>query len=280
VFDVVRQDRTDSGTVMMVRLDDLSIDPTYQRPLSKAKVDKIAEAFNPLAVGVLLVSRREGGELYVYDGQHRLAAMRRLGIKEVRCLVFDEMVKEEESGAFVSCNTVRGNPRARDVFRALLSAKDPSAQAIERIVENCGMKLHLDKGSGPNNSISAVSALQRIYDRAGSQMLHDVLTIIGAAWPRGTTSERAGILILGVAVFLQMYPEADRARLVDQLSSKSANDLTIEATRTAQVLGVYAGKAVAWCVWKAYNHRLTTRRLADRFTGRITDLEAAADVQG
>ena len=42
----------------------------------KAKVNKIVKNFNPIGMGPILVSEREDGSLWIFDGQHRVEALK------------------------------------------------------------------------------------------------------------------------------------------------------------------------------------------------------------
>ena len=48
-----------------VVINQLGVDETYQRPVSKAKVNKIVKNFNPIGMGPILVSEREDGSLWI-----------------------------------------------------------------------------------------------------------------------------------------------------------------------------------------------------------------------
>lgn len=52
----------------------------YQRILNMKNVAGIVKNFDPAKLGVLVVSRRGDGTYAVLDGQHRLAALRRLAM--------------------------------------------------------------------------------------------------------------------------------------------------------------------------------------------------------
>ena len=64
----------------VVALDELHIDESYQRSLQN-HVKIIARDWNPTKCDPLKINFREDGNLYVWDGQHRLEAARLRGIK-------------------------------------------------------------------------------------------------------------------------------------------------------------------------------------------------------
>lgn len=59
-----------------VALADLKVDTGYVRPLDEARVDEMARDFIEALLATVVVNRRPNGDLYVVDGQHRVAAVR------------------------------------------------------------------------------------------------------------------------------------------------------------------------------------------------------------
>lgn len=85
-------DPDDRGEYMDIPKDHLEVDHTYQRDtVSIERINSIAREFRWSAFGVLLIIRGSDGTLWVYDGQHRLAAAKlRDDIDDLPCLVFAE----------------------------------------------------------------------------------------------------------------------------------------------------------------------------------------------
>ena len=79
--------------VSIIRVDD------YQRVLRESNVKKIVSGFDPIGLQHLSISFRDG-EYYVFDGQHRLEALKRLGIEEVECIIHYGMSYEDEAKAW------------------------------------------------------------------------------------------------------------------------------------------------------------------------------------
>ena len=73
-----------------VPVEDLFVDPSYQRTLDEKRVDRIASEFDPALLGTREVSARNGRSA-VFDGQHRLAALRKIGRRSVPCIVHREL---------------------------------------------------------------------------------------------------------------------------------------------------------------------------------------------
>jgi len=146
------------GEFMMVDKNDLTVDPDYQRKLSKPRVLNIAKDWAWSAFGVLLVAYREKeGQFYVFDGQHRcVAAMHRDDIKTVPCLIFEFKDKESEAKAFLKINTHRRMPSSIDQFDARLYAKEPEAMLIQGLCESTNREI---SSSGKKRSVKCVRVL-------------------------------------------------------------------------------------------------------------------------
>lgn len=203
-----------------VPLDQLVVDDAYQRVLDEARVERIAEEFDPALLGTLEVSTRNG-KAAVFDGQHRLAALRRRGASTAPCLVHDGLTVAEEAALFVALQTQRKPLRPLDRFKARLVAGDPDAIDIKAVVEQHGYTV--GEGGDHPHSIGAVTALDRAYARGGADLLDQALTLLGT-WrdePRGTD----GALIEGLAIAAEKFGSHPRwvnvAAALEQITATS-----------------------------------------------------------
>lgn len=145
------------GVFMWINKDQLLIDPAYQRETSEYKSVEIAKRFKFRACVCLGVSRRDGN-LYVYDGGHRLlAAKRRSDIRHLPCMVFDMDSSKDEAGAFLDTNTQRRNVSSIDTFRTRIHHEEEEAEYIDRVLHRYG--LTVVKGASAPRQISTVTAL-------------------------------------------------------------------------------------------------------------------------
>ena len=86
-------------SIERVPLNEICIEP-YQRILNNARVKRIADNFDPARVGVLLLSKRGEHRYAIVDGQHRLCAMRQIGLQEAVCIICGRHVLRRRSGLF------------------------------------------------------------------------------------------------------------------------------------------------------------------------------------
>lgn len=110
----------------------LHIDPMYQRVFSETRVMRMQREWSWVSCGVLVVSERRDGMIFVVDGQHRLqAAMRRSDIDMLPCIIFECDELSEEASSFIDCNTARKPMASGDKFRARVVTGDPLAVWID-----------------------------------------------------------------------------------------------------------------------------------------------------
>ena len=86
-------------SIERIALSEICIEP-YQRVLNNARVKRIADNFDPARVGVLLLSKRGPHSYAIVDGQHRLCAMRQIGVQDAVCIVVVGMSYEDEANYF------------------------------------------------------------------------------------------------------------------------------------------------------------------------------------
>lgn len=200
------------NSTQWITVNELTLDPTYQRAIDKGFVNRCVKNFNPEAVGHLVVSRRSDGTVVVVDGQHRTEIMKRVGWgdQRVECQVHDNLTVEQEAALFDLLNTKR-SVTPTDRFRARLVAGDPASNDIAAIVERSGLAVP---------QVRAVGVLQNIYGSNGSSnpaLLERTLGVTTGAW--GPTDDAVmGPVMNGVAAVLGRYDNLDDAKLTSRLA--------------------------------------------------------------
>jgi hypothetical protein len=186
--------------IRRLRLDELRIDSAYQRPLNERTVRTIAQGFDGRRLGVLVVSKRDGWYA-VFDGQHRLAALRKLGALDALCQVHENLAQKDEAWLFARLQLDRRSLRPIDRFKAQLVAEDPAACEIDQIVRDHGLRIG---GNGRAPSVQAIVSLEKIYARGGGALLRDVLGLIQRVW-RDDDGSTHGQFLEGTAIFVTAF---------------------------------------------------------------------------
>lgn len=88
---------------------DMTYDASYHRGVNKGKVKSIIENFNEKAVGLVTVSVRENGDLFIIDGVQRIDAMIHIGLgsHEVKINALHDLSITEESKLFKLMNNIQ-----------------------------------------------------------------------------------------------------------------------------------------------------------------------------
>lgn len=189
-----------------VPIDELSIDPAYQRSVenraSQKLIQEIARRWHWGLCQPLVVSARdEGASLFVIDGQHRLEAARLRGdIAELPCVLMDCDSPEQEAAAFVELNQRRRPLTALELFRAALAGGEDEAKAIAEAMEEAGLTLapHLTTVAWKPGMVGNIGGIQSSWRRYGPTVTLQALRILARAFD-GEVIQYAGTLFPGIA---------------------------------------------------------------------------------
>jgi hypothetical protein len=118
-----------------IEVADLHMDWSYQRPTSNVRVRKIIEEFDPRKIGILTVSKRDHGELFVVDGGHRVKALSIMGIVGARCDVWTGLDRADEAELYVWLNSSQKKLTALDSFRGRVVAGDETALIVSECMD-------------------------------------------------------------------------------------------------------------------------------------------------
>jgi hypothetical protein len=243
-------------------IDLLFVDVEYQREVEKHRVDKIAANFDPELLGTVQVSERSDGRFAVIDGQHRVAALRELGSKNVPCLVHEGLDRLDEARLFVANQTNRKALRPFARWRADLFRQEPQAVAIQAAANRAGFSIVGTAKSG--NQLSAVVTLEAIYRRGGVELLDKTLDLI-RVW-QDLDEPVVGALIEGIAVFISRTEgNLDEAALRAKLMETPPRIIKNRAFAEAAAAGGGGSRSRAFFiaseVMKTYNHKRRSGRL-------------------
>ena len=93
-----------------------------------------------------------------------------------------------------------------ETFKAHIEADDPKQKMIEAIVQSYGLEITSTKAK---NGISAVSTLERIYDKYGQAVLDRTLRLAAATW-EGENNSFSGNILMGIARIVVAYGDTVR----------------------------------------------------------------------
>jgi hypothetical protein len=224
-------------TLEWVSLDRLHIDDRYQRAIADSKpaqalINRIARDWDWRLFQPLSVARRAAGELFVIDGQHRLAAATLRGdLPHLPCVIAAFAGVEDEAAAFAAMNRQRRAMSKLETYRAEIAAGDTQAVLAMRLIEQAG--LSLARTTNPlawaPGQIDCIGGVVRVLNRHGRQAAVNALTAMGEAWGQ-TRLSCPGSVLAGLAdIYLNPPPDFDPDALIDALSQTTGRDLLEEA---------------------------------------------------
>lgn len=127
---------------------DLNVDHSYQRDANETKLLKITGSWSWVACGAIVVCDRGDEGFFVIDGQHRvMAAIRRVDIVELPCIVFAGLSIKREALGFLEAQTKRKPVTAIEKFRALIMTENADALLVLDLIKISGRTV--GSGSSP-----------------------------------------------------------------------------------------------------------------------------------
>lgn len=179
----------------------------YQRPVVTEDVDKLIAKWDDKLLTPIVVSFRDGN-FNVVDGQHRIAAMRKMagdGDVIVPCLIYTGLTYEQEAELYYMLDRTRGKLRLSHATKALLeSGSDAEIIDVKQRVEDAGFVWALDKPTGEAFEISATRAVINAYRLLGGAAFSRMLGLMAGAW-HGTPNSLKASIFSGMALFLKTY---------------------------------------------------------------------------
>lgn len=204
--------------IMNINSRELVIPISYQRRLRPERVARIAAKFDEHIANEPKVSFRNG-RYYVFDGQHTIAARKRLNRGRdllIRCKVYRGLSESDEALLFSQQTGESAKLTASAKLRAMIYGGDPEAMAFQRATEAAGLHLGFDQARGSKRIVCISTAFSE-FKRVGAQVYKEALGIILDAWSGEPDSLRAETL-QGIINFIEIYHnEYDRKRLVKNL---------------------------------------------------------------
>lgn len=232
-----------------VPVDNLDVDPAYQRtleaPRSRKLIDKIAAEFNWRKFGALIVTPASDNRYWIIDGQHRTHGARQRGdIAYLPAIVHKGLDQTEQALAFLGANRDRVAMSAQALYHALLLAKDPEAQIIAKICnfERITITRHnISAAKFRARETGAVPMLRRILSKHGEAHLARTVNILVSTWGDVPGALQSG-LFMAVSMFL--HEDGDERALRETLPRRDWRKLLASAVNTG---GIEHGRGRLLC---------------------------------
>lgn len=246
--------------IEQLAINTLTIDRRVQRELNPSWVAKIARELDLEQIGIITVSRRSDDSVIILDGQHRVEALRYVGMTEyqIDCRVLTSLTLEEEARTFRILNNFN-KPNKIDHFLVRVVEGREDAIDINKILMRFGWRVSRGKSAG---SFSAISTLETLY-REDREATWSTIQTITEAW--GNSLESAnGQIVSGLGAIYHRYgDEVDLNRMVRRLATIDPKELLTRASALAKARGRQKSFAVSELSVAEYNKHRGGPKLPD-----------------
>lgn len=221
----------------MIDIKGLEIDSRAQRDLNESHANKIAARFDIRMFGCAVVSVRSG-EWYILDAQHRIAAAKEAGYSgKIPAVVHEGLTIAEEAGLFLALNNKKAVDPV-DKFNARVTAGEPLAVAIDKILDSVGFGIAPTTGAKTNNrAVQAVVAVESIYKKHRERVLAGTFMVIAQSWPTLPKEAVSGRIVSAVAGAISPSVGADEDQLIEKLAKTSPGQVLADANYLHQASG-------------------------------------------
>lgn len=208
----------------------LKTDMSYQSPVKESQVKKIVKNFDPQKLHTIVVNKRNDGQFFVIDGQHRVEALKELGIPTIDSTVHEGLTVEEEAEMYYGIND-RPAKSPNSKGKSSLKFGDQNAIEIEEAVQNVGLSIDYDKKGTKEGYITAYASLQSVHKKYGKEFLEVVLQVIKSSFGLERRFYQA-FIIKGFAQFIATYGnKIDVSHLINRLQEIGYEGFIQEANK-------------------------------------------------
>lgn len=201
-----------------IGVNELKTDMSYQSPVKQAQVNKIVKNFDEKSIDSIVVNLREDGHYYIVDGQHRVSALRHLGILDVSAKVHAGLSLDEEAKLYHDINS-RPTKSPNAMAKAKMAHGDTFADAIDMAVEEAGMHIDYEVNHKSIGYVGAYRTLENIYKKYGREKLVEALLFIKRVFGNHNGYFK-GFFIEGVAKFLNSFEQNINMNSLEQKLQK------------------------------------------------------------
>lgn len=175
---MAKQPNRRPSKIRPVPLGQMRIPPALvtQREFRKSHGDMLAAELDLNKLGFPIVNLRDG-MYWVLDGQHRIYALKQFGFVDkdvVECEVYEDLTDAEMAEIFLGRDARKAIP-PYDKFHVACTAGRKRENDVRRTLESNGLRIGRAK---EENTISAIDAACKVYDRSGPTVLGQVVRML------------------------------------------------------------------------------------------------------
>lgn len=241
--------------IKWVPVDQIVVDEAYQRSVDtrsgQSVITKIATNFQWGLFGIILLTpdKTKLKRFYCVDGQHRVEAAKRAGIKEIPAIIalFDSVMAA--AAAFVAINKDRTNITPLNIHRANVAAGDPAALEIERVCEAAGVRLlpyPVQAASIKPGETMAIGAIRGAIRDQGPEHASRALKMLRVVYSDSPGAIRANYITASARILSGEYGQFPGSKiLADVLKRFDQPSLNLEALSIRRETKAHAADALA-----------------------------------
>jgi hypothetical protein len=229
----------DAGSAEVLPIDQINVDPEYQRTLRHDLVEKIRREWDIVKAGPILVSQRQDGTLWCVDGQHRMVGAQGAGETEIFAHVVHGLTKEEEAALRLARNDRRSD-NTFEKFKTRLVMGDPVAHRLVELAHQFHTQINLEASAYVG--INCIAAVEQLYNIDYGSVLTKVFKALSDAYGEDALHGRvvSVAMLKSVAWFNDRHVErheANYSEFIERLSTVGVDDIDRRARSHKAALG-------------------------------------------
>ena len=217
---------------VLVPVEDLCIDESYQRPVQN-HVRTIAEEWDDMKCDPLKINYREDGYFYVWDGQHRLVALKMMGIDYVLCVITVGLTQKQEAALFGCQGNGIKKPDPYNIFKANVCSGEEIDTAIKDMCDKYDLLVNRNNKRAGN--LSCLTLAREIFKRGAEdrEYFEWVLELLHKAKWNEFSQSHCHRVINSLYEIRKGFGEENifvQRKLVEYLENTNPDDLLMNAT--------------------------------------------------
>lgn len=217
-------------TFVLVPVEDLHIDNSYQRSI-QSHVKTIAREYDNTKCDPLKINYREDGNLYVWDGMHRLTALKMRNVDFVLCVITVGMTQQEEAEYFGSQGNGIKKPDPYDIYKSNICSGEDIDTRIKHTCDNYNITVKRGKKAG---SLTCLSLARKIYEDGDEDYFEWVLDLLDLAYWNEHPQAHCHRVINALYEIRKLYDEEEseyiKKKLINYLKTTDPDDLLVKAS--------------------------------------------------
>lgn len=209
--------------------------------LIEAHVDFFMSHMDLNALGFPCLNLRDG-VYWIFDGQHRIEALKRMNFEALECRVFENLSDADMASMFLNVNTGKAVDTFSKFSNACAAGYKPEND-VRRAIESQGLRVSRETG---DNCVGAIASCLRVYHAHGDVVLGKALRVLRDAYDGAPKSfEGNAIHALGL-VFARYEARISESKMVSAIAPIKQG--VVGLNRRSEQLRLRIGNAKVLCL--------------------------------